>query len=161
TTLRDRDGSVGGDFKYILRGKPPVLPGVIDAAAAAPIVGNIKVEGNLRFKESRIRRRLRVKKGKPRNRATLHDGLDRAIKFYHDRDSLMADLDYRETHVTNRMVDLSFNARAGPRVRIDIEGVHGKAGLRQEIMPFWEKGLFQEDIVEQARARIETVFEDR
>src|SRR5262249_62129336 len=30
TSLRDSDGSIGGDFRYILRGKPPSLPGVID-----------------------------------------------------------------------------------------------------------------------------------
>ncbi len=161
TSLRDRDGSIGGDFNYILRGKPPVLPGAGEPVAAAPIVGSLKVEGELRLKEKAVRRRLRVKEGRPRNRAAVNDGIDRVLTFYHDRGYLMADVDSRETRAPDGKVDLVFRVRAGPRVRIEIDGTRGKAALRQEIRPFWEKGLFLEEIVDQARARLETIYKDR
>ena len=160
TSLRDTDGSIGGDFKFILRGKPPVLPGVA-AAAPAPILGPIKVEGELRFKEKAVRRRLRVKEGRPRDRSVLNDGIDRVLKFYHDRGYLVADVDDHESRAPDGKVDLTFHVRAGPRVRIEIAGTRGAAGIVQEITPFWEKGLFLEDIVDQARAHIETLYRDR
>jgi len=161
TSLRDRDGSIGGDFNYILRGRPPVLPGAGDIVFVAPIVGSLKIEGDLRLKEKAVRRRLRVKEGRPRNRAAVNDGIDRVLKFYHDRGYLMADVDSRETRAPGGKVDLVFRVRAGPRVRIEIDGTRGQAALRQEVRPFWEKGLFLEDIVDQARERIETIYKDR
>src|SRR5439155_2855060 len=161
TSLRDRDGSIGGAFNYILRGRPPVLAGAGEAVAAAPIIGSLRLEGEPRVKEKALRRRLRVKQGRPRNRAAVNDGIDRVLKFYHDRGYLMADLDFRETSAPDGTVDLVFRVRAGPRVRIDIAGTRGRAALRQEIRPFWAKGLFLEDIVDQARARIETIYKDR
>ncbi len=161
TSLRDTDGSIGGDFKYILRGKPPVLPGVIEGAASAPILGSVKLEGEMRFKEKTVRRRLRLRIGRARDRSVVNDGIDRVLKFYHDRGYLMADVDSHEVRRQDGKVDLTFQVRAGPRVRIEIDGARGKTGIRQEIAPFWEKGLFLEDIVEQARAHIETIYKDR
>ncbi|HYS78582.1 MAG TPA: translocation/assembly module TamB domain-containing protein, partial [Candidatus Dormibacteraeota bacterium] len=161
TSIRDRDGSVGGDFRYILRGRPPAAPGIVEPAAAAPPVGAVRLEGELRFKERAVRRRLRVRAGRARDRAAINDGIDRLVEFYHRRGYLMAEVDSRETPGTGRAVDLTFHVNAGPRVEIDIRGTRGKAGLRQDIAPLWQKGLFLDDIVEQARAQIEKRFRDR
>src|SRR5207249_4291896 len=148
-------------FNYILRGRPPVSPGAGEIVFVAPIVGSLKIEGDLHVKEKAVRRRLRVREGRPRNRAAVNDGIDRVLKFYQDHGYLMADVDSRETRAPGGKVDLVFRVRAGPRVRIEIDGTRGKAALRQEVRPFWEKGLFLEDIVDQARSRIETIYKDR
>ena len=66
-----------------------------------------------------------------------------------------------ETPSADGRADLTFHVRTGPRVETAFAGARGRAALRQEIEPYWQKGLFMEDIVEQARARIETVFRDR
>ncbi|PYT15439.1 MAG: hypothetical protein DMF51_06735, partial [Acidobacteria bacterium] len=161
TSIRDRDGSVGGDFKYILRGKPPAAPGIVEPAAAAPPLGAIRLEGELRFKERSVRRRLRVREGRARDRAAINDGIDRLVEFYRRRGYLMAEVDSHETPGAGGAVDLTFHVHAGPRVEIDIRGTHGKAGLRQDIAPIWQKGLFMDDIVEQARVQIGKRFRDR
>ncbi|MEK7282168.1 MAG: translocation/assembly module TamB domain-containing protein, partial [Acidobacteriota bacterium] len=161
TSLRDRDGSIGGDLKYILRGRPPAVPGVVEPAAAAPILGEIRIEGDLRTREAKVRRILRVRKGKPRDRSAANLGVDRLLQFYRNRGFLMADVDYHETPAADGRADLAFHVRTGPRVETALDGTRGRAALRQEIEPYWQKGLFMEDIVEQARARIETVFRDR
>src|SRR5207247_1032240 len=160
-SLVGRDGRTRVDVNYIRRGRPPVLAGEGDLVFVAPIVGSLKIEGELRVKEKAVRRRLRVKEGRPRNRAAVNDGIDRVLKFYHDRGYLMADVDSRGTRAPDGKVNLMLRVRAGPRVRIDIDGTRGQAALRQEIRPFWEKGLFLEDIVDQARERIETIYKDR
>jgi outer membrane protein assembly complex protein YaeT len=161
-SLRDRDGSIGGDFKYILRGKPPMAPGIVEPAAPAPILGEIRIDGDLKTKkETRVRRILRVRKGRPRDRSAINQGVDRLLKSYRDRGYLMADVDYDETPAADGRVNMTFHVRPGPRVAIDFEGTRGRAALRQEVEPFWQKGLFMEDIVEQARARVEAVLKDR
>jgi outer membrane protein assembly factor BamA len=161
SSLRDRDGSIGGELKYILRGKPPAAPGVVEPAAAAPILGEIRLEGDLRFKESRVRRVLRVRKGKPRDRSAVNLGVDRLVQFYRNRGFLMADVDYHESLSAGGRADLTFHVQTGPRVEVAIEGARGRAALKQDVAPFWQKGLFMEDIVEQARAHLEKVLRDR
>lgn len=160
-SLRDRDGSIGGDFKYILRGKPPAVPGIVEPAAPPPILGEVWIDGDLKMREMRVRRILRIRKGRPRDRSAINQGVDRLLKSYRDRGRLMADVDYHETPAGDGRVDMTFHVRPGPRVAIDFEGTRGRAALRQEIEPFWQKGLFMEDIAEQARSRVETVLEDR
>lgn len=160
-SLRDRDGSIGGDFKYILRGKPPVLPGIVEPPPPPPILGTIKIDGVLRMREARVRRILRVRKGRPRDRSAINQGVDRLLKSYRDRGYLMADVDYHETRAADGSTEMTFHVRSGPRVAIVFDGTRGRAALRLEIEPLWQKGLFMEDIVEQARTRVETLLKDR
>ena len=160
-SLRDRDGSIGGDFKYILRGKPPALPGIVEPAARPPLLGAIRIEGDLKTRETRVRRILRVRKGRPRDRSAINQGIDRLLKRYRDRGYLMADADYDESPAADGRVDMVFHVKPGPRVVIDFEGIRGRAALRQEIEPFWRKGLFMEDIVEQAGGRLQEVLRER
>jgi len=160
-SLRDRDGSIGGDFKYILRGKPPAVPGIVEPAAPPPLLGTIRIEGDLKTRETRVRRILRVREGRPRDRSAINQGIDRLLKRYRDQGYLMADADYDESPAADGRVDMTFHVKPGPRVAIDFEGIRGRAALRQEIEPFWRKGLFMEDIVEQAADRLQEVLKDR
>jgi len=161
TSIRDQDGSVGGDFKYILRGRPPVAPGVAGPAPVAPRLGVIRLEGDLRFKERSIKRRLRVKEGRRRDRAALYDGIDRLVDFYRRHDYWMAEVDYHEAPGAAGVVDATYHVRTGPRIAIDIDGTGGRSGIRDEIAPLWQRGLFMDDIVEQARVLIEKRLRDR
>src|SRR5206468_6078796 len=102
-----------------------------------------------------------LKVGKPRDRAAVADGIDRVLKYFRDRRYLMADMDDREGRTPEGTIELTFTVRAGPRVRIEIEGARFRAGIVQEVAPFWEKGLFPEDMVEEARAHIESIFKNR
>ncbi|HKB07712.1 MAG TPA: translocation/assembly module TamB domain-containing protein [Candidatus Polarisedimenticolia bacterium] len=161
TSIRDTDGSIGGDFRYILRGKPPVMPGAAGTEERGPVLSAVKLEGDLRVKEKKVRRRLRLKVGKPRDRAAVNDGIDRVLNYYRDRGYLMADMDDRERSTPEGTIELTFQVRTGPRVKIEIDGARLRAGIIAEIAPLWEKGLFQEDIVDQAREQIETIFKNR
>ncbi len=162
TTVRDRDGSIGGDIKYVLRGEPPSLP-VLDgrAAAAPPVLAAVRLEGHPHFKESKVRRQLRLKTGRPLDRAAVNDGVDRLLAFYRDRDDLMAEVDYEETPRAAGEVELAVRIQPGPRIDIRFEGTRNQEGLRQRVAPYWQKGIFLDDIVEQARERILAHFRDR
>ncbi len=160
TSIRDQDGSVGGDFKYILRGRPPASPGAA-GPAAAPRLGAIHLDGVLRFKERTVRRRLRVREGRKRDRAAIYDGVDRLVEFYRRHGYWMAEVDYHEAPGAVGAVDATYHVRTGPRVTIELRGTGGKSGIRQEIAPLWQRGLFMDDIVEQARTLIEKRLRDR
>jgi outer membrane protein assembly complex protein YaeT len=163
TTVRDRDGSIGGDIKYVLRGAPPALPGLDgrSAAAAPPVLAAIRIEGHARFKESTVRHQLRLKTGHPLDRAAVNDGVDRLLAFYRDRGYLMAEVDYEEARGREGQVDLAVRVQPGLRIDIRFEGTGNQEGLRQRVTPYWQKGIFLDDIVEQARERILSHFRDR
>jgi outer membrane protein assembly factor BamA len=152
TSLRDRNGSIGGDFRYLLRGRPPQPPGEgKEAVAPRPLIHGIELQGTLHFKPARIRSRLRLREGRPRDRAEVNDGADRVAAFYRDHGYLMAEVDVDETPAGDKGVDLVVRVDPGPRIRIDFTGLRGKEALRQTIRPHWQKGIFMDDIVDEAR----------
>ncbi|HXH29046.1 MAG TPA: translocation/assembly module TamB domain-containing protein, partial [Candidatus Polarisedimenticolia bacterium] len=152
TSLRDHNGSIGGDFRYLLRGRPPLPPGETKGAAATrPDIHAIELEGTLRFKPGKVRHLLRLKEGRPRDRADVNDGVDRVAAYYRDHGYLMAEVDVDETPSGERGVDLRVRIRPGPRIRIEFGGLRGREALRQTIRPYWQKGIFMDDIVAEAR----------
>ncbi len=164
TSLRDRTGSLGADLGYILRGKPPSLPGLENRARAHQgdrRIGAVRIEGHPHFEERRVLARLRLKPGRVRSRAAVNDGVDRLLRFYQKRDFLMAEVDVVEAPGGSGTVDLTVRARSGPRIVIDIEGIGGREGVRQRLAPYWQKGIFLEDIVEAARLRLMALEHDR
>src|SRR5207249_4800635 len=52
-------------------------------------------------------------------------------------------------------------AEAGPRVRLVINGARGAGALRGQIEPLWQQTLFLEDTMEDSRARIAALVQDR
>ncbi|HZM69385.1 MAG TPA: translocation/assembly module TamB domain-containing protein [Candidatus Cryosericum sp.] len=163
TSERDSDGSVGGDFRYTLLGRPPDPPGVELSTATGGRVRlrEVRIEGDLRLPEDRIRRKLRARPGAKRDRAKLNDGVDRVLGLYRRKGYLTADAVLRESPATDDQVDLTLEVQAGPRIRIDIEGTRGRAALREAVEPLWLQSLFVEDTVQSMRDRVESLVRDR
>jgi outer membrane protein insertion porin family len=162
TSQRDSDGSIGGDLRFTLTGQPPDPPGLERAAAAGPVrVGTVRIEGDARLPERRLRRRLGARPGAKRDRVKINDGLDKIFDLYRRKGYLAADLDLRETPAGGDRVDLTLRAQAGPRVRIDIGGVRGRDDLRQAVEPLWQQSIFVEDTVQAMRDRVESLVHDR
>jgi len=163
TSERDSDGSIGGDLRYTLPGRPPDPPGLELSAAGAGRVrlGTVRIEGDLRLPEDRVRRSLRARPGAKRDRVKLNDGIDRVLDLYRRKGYLTADIDLRETLAEGDRVDLILRVQAGPRVRIDIEGTGGRGALRDAVEPLWQQAIFVEDTVQATRDRIESLVRDR
>ena len=162
-SVRDSDGSIGGDLSFTVRQSPPSLPGLEPPGAprSDPIIGSVAVEGAMRYEEKKIRRRLRLKSGRPRRRVVVNEAIERLLNFYHDHRHLMAEVYIDEDPVDEENVNLVVRVSAGPKVSIEIKGVRGREGLRQKIAPQWQRGLFPEDIVESARLHLEIAFRNR
>ncbi len=163
TSARSGDGSIGGDLRYVLRGTPPAPPatGGSPLQGGRPTVASLRLTGANHFKPSKLLRRLRLRTGRPRDRAAVNDGVDRLVAFFRDRDYLMAEVSVEEKPAGEGAVDLTAHVASGPRVSIDIRGVRGREGLRQKITDYWQQGIFLDDIVKDASERIETIFKNR
>jgi outer membrane protein assembly factor BamA len=177
TSVRDRDGSIGGDLKFILRGAPPLPPaastapgpeggpapasGAVAGRAARPSIGAIRLEGHPHFKPGKVRRILGLKPGRQRDRAAVNDAIERLLTFYRGRGFLMAEVDYDERPGAPGTVDLSVHINPGPRIGIEFEGTGSRSRLRSMIAPYWEKGIFLEDIIEAAATRLRAHFRDQ
>jgi outer membrane protein insertion porin family len=157
-------GSIGGDFRYVLEGKPPVVPGDVAAGLtlAAPLIATARVEGESVLAPDKVLGRLRLKPGRTRNRAKLNERIDKLLDHYHRKGYLMAEVDVRESPAAEPgAIDLVVRAEAGPRVRLEIKGTRGAGALREQIEPLWQQTIFLEDTMEDSRARIAALVQDR
>jgi outer membrane protein assembly factor BamA len=161
TSLRDRDGSVGGDFKFIRRGRVPSPPDLGSPAPATPEIASVRLEGETRFAEGRIHRRLRLRPGRPRDRAAVNAGLERVLQFYRDRGFLAAEAEWAERPAGPAAVDLVISIRPGPRLDIRFEGIRGREGLRRDLETLWQAGVIPGEMVEEARQRLLNRLRDR
>jgi len=157
-------GSIGGDFRYILEGKPPLLPGDVASGLAlpAPVVATARVEGVPVLAPEKVLKRLHLEPGQKRNRAKLNERVDKLVDHYHRKGYLMAEVDVRELPASQAgSIDVVVRAEAGPRVRLEIAGTSGAGALREQIAPLWQQTIFLEDTLEDSRARIATLVQDR
>jgi outer membrane protein assembly factor BamA len=163
SSVRDADGSIGGDLSYLLRSSPPWRPGLDlrHPGESRREISTIRIEGDPRFKESRVLRRAKLKPGRRRGRAELHDAVDRLLNFYRGRGYLMTDVRLEDSPAEDGGLDLVLSIRTGPRISIGFEGIRGRQGLREKAEPIWEEGLFMDEIVETARERLEEYIRGR
>ncbi|HET6279262.1 MAG TPA: translocation/assembly module TamB domain-containing protein, partial [Candidatus Polarisedimenticolia bacterium] len=163
SSVRDADSSIGGDFSYSLRSSPPWLPGLDlpRPGEARGEIATIRIEGDPRFKESRVLRRAKLKPGRRRSRAELYDAVDRLLNFYRGRGYLMTDIRMEDSPSTAGGLHLVLSIDTGPRIGMDFEGIRGREGLRQKAEPIWEEGLFMDEIVAAVRERLEEYIRDR
>lgn len=163
SSLRDADGSIGGDVRFTVPGKPPILPGAPPTGieTVRPRIAGLKVEGEPVFEAERILDKLRLKPGKKRDRGRINDRLEKLLALYRREGFLMAEADVIESPAADGQVDLVVRANAGPRVHLAIEGVRRKQDLRAAVEPIWRLSLFLEDTLENSRQVIEDLIRDR
>ncbi len=162
SSLRDSDGSIGGDVRFTVPGKPPILPGAPASRleAVKPRIAGLKVEGEPAFDEKRILDKLRLEPGKKRDRGRINDRLEKLLALYRREGYLMAEADVIESPAADGKVDLIVRAHAGPRVHLKFEGVRDKRTLRAAVEPIWRLSLFLEDTLENSRQVIEDLIRD-
>jgi outer membrane protein assembly factor BamA/autotransporter translocation and assembly factor TamB len=162
SSLRDSDGSIGGDVRFTVPGRPPILPGAPPSGleAVKPRIAGLKVEGEPTFDDKRILDKLRLAPGKKRDRGRINDRLEKLLALYRREGYLMAEADVIESPAGDGTVDLIVRAHAGPRVHLKFEGARGQRDLRAAVEPIWRLSLFLEDTLENSRQVIEDLIRD-
>jgi len=163
SSLRDTNGSIGGDLRFIVPGRAPSLPGQAPEGTETvkPRIRKVEVVGEPVFEEKRVLRKLHLKPGARRDRARLSDRLERLLALYHREGYLSAEAEVSEAAAGDGLVDLTVSANAGARMRLEIEGMRRTGDLRDAIVPLWQQSLFLEDTLEASRVRLEELVRDR
>ena len=156
TSMRDANGSVGGDFRYVWR--RATGEGAIPMVASLPrTIGQIGIEGEPGLKESRLRRRFRLHPGDRMDRMRESEGVDRLLEDYHQKDFLQATVDAREVPREGEpdRVDLVLEVHAGPRVEIQVRGTDSNRKWEKRLREHWIQSVFFEAAPEEARSYLE------
>ncbi len=163
TSVRQADGHVGGDLRYLLRLSTAPAGGPALSAAPGPArIGEIRVEGDPGMSEKKLERYLRVEAGGKLDRARVAARVEKLIRKYHRKDHLQATVETKEEPVEGdpQKVNLVLGVNAGPEVRIRVEGAPSRGKRRKEIEELWAASIFPEEIPEEARAKLERSLQE-
>ena len=157
SSVREADGSVGGDLRYILRLNTAQGRGPAASGARVVKIEEVRVEGEPGMPEEKLLRLFRVKPGNELDRARLAARTERVLRRYHRKDRWQATVETGEEPVEGgpEKVRLLLRVNAGPEVRIRLEGVPSRGRRKKEIESLWSGSVFPEETPEAARAKLE------
>lgn len=112
-------------------------------------VGDVKVQGDSGMPIETFRKKAKLKKGSKVDRNTVSRALSNLRKNYQKKDRLEADvtMQSKEYQPPKRTLDYDFNANQGPVVKVDVKGVHLSAGKIRKLIPVYEEGAVDEDLL--------------
>jgi outer membrane protein insertion porin family len=124
-------------------------------------IGNVAVKGESGMSVEKFRKTGKLKKDSKITRNTVSNALTRLRKNYQKNDRLEAaiKLDSREYQPPVNHLDYGFTANRGPLVRIQVEGASLSKGKIKNLVPVYEEGTVDEDLLNEADRRIRDYFQ--
>lgn len=124
-------------------------------------VGNVAVTGDSGMSTEKFRKTGKLKEGSKVTRNTVSNALTRLRKNYQKSDRLEAaiKLDSREYRPPVNHLDYGFTANRGPLVKIQVEGTSLSKGKIKNLVPVYEEGTVDEDLLNEADRRIRDYFQ--
>lgn len=124
-------------------------------------VGGVEVTGDAGMSAAEFRRTARLKRGERVNRDTVDRALNGVLKHYQDEDRLEADvrLESQRYVPANRTVNFRFIANRGPVVRIGVEGARIDAVRLRRLVPIFEEGSVDEDLLNEGGRRLRDYYQ--
>ena len=119
-------------------------------------VGDIEIHNETTYSEGELLKRLKLKPKTYATSARLSRGSQSLKKFLVNQGYLGASVGItRGTYdeASNR-VPLSVTVTAGPRVRVEVEGVKLKPSRLQKLLPIYAEGAVDEDLLQEGRRNI-------
>jgi len=161
TSIRDADGSIGGDLRYVWR--LSTAPGSGAAAVRPTPPGKIErlaVEGDPGIPRWRLLRLFGLRAGDAMDRVRAASGVDRLLALYHERGYLQASVETAEAPVEGKpdRTALTLKVIPGPIVEIRVEGTDSPSRYRKEMVDLWPNSIFPEETPEEARQRLEKIL---
>jgi outer membrane protein insertion porin family len=132
----------------------------VDSGAQAR-VGGVEVTGEAGMSAGDFRHAAHLKAGAHVDRDTANRALDGVLKRYQNQDRLEADVKlvsekYREG---DRTADFQFSATRGPVVRLIVEGAGIESDRVRRLVPIFEEGSVDEDLLNEGNRRIRDYYE--
>ncbi len=134
-----------------------------------PVITSIRFEGNVKFKEGRLKKQVTVKEGAPVDKFAIREGRDAIAAMYREEGYNDVVVSYDQERL-DRSGELVYDIQEGKRVRIRKILFEGNAAfiprqLRRQIdtkKAFWflRAGAFDENRVESDVARLQRHYRD-
>lgn len=124
-------------------------------------VGNVAVQGDSGMSEERFRKTGKLKRNSRVTRDTVSRAITRLRRSYQKQDHLegTVKLDTREYQLPTNHLDYGFSANQGPLVQIQVEGVSLSRGKIRNLVPVYQEGAVDEDLLNEADRRIRDYFQ--
>ncbi|HEX3435745.1 MAG TPA: POTRA domain-containing protein [Pseudacidobacterium sp.] len=124
-------------------------------------IGDVAVDGDPGMTVDRFRRTGRLKENSRVTRDTVSRALTRLRGHYQREDRLEAavKLDSREFQPPINRLNFGFTANRGPLVRVLVEGASLSKGKIRNLVPIFEEGTVDEDLLNEGDRRIRDYFQ--
>ncbi|TAK37097.1 MAG: hypothetical protein EPO30_11130, partial [Lysobacteraceae bacterium] len=124
-------------------------------------LGQVHVEGAALFTPEKLMDEADWERGDRADARRLQSGLQRLREMYREEGYLQArvELSRREYHPENNQVDWWLSVQPGLRVEISIEGAELSQSKLRELLPVFQEGAFDEDLIREGEERLRAHFE--
>lgn len=124
-------------------------------------VGNVAVSGDSGMSVQDFRKKGKLKEDSKVSRDTVSNALGRLRKNYQKQNRLEATLklDSRDFQPPVNHVDYAFTANRGPVVVINVDGVSLSKGKIKNLVPVYEEGAVDDDLLNEGDRRIRDYFQ--
>lgn len=124
-------------------------------------VGNVTVQGDSGMTVEQFRKKGKLKENSKVNRDTVSRAISRLRKNYQKQDHLEASLklNSRDYQPPVNHLDYGFSAQRGPIVQINVNGASLSKGKIRNLVPVYEEGTVDEDLLNEGDRRIRDYFQ--
>jgi outer membrane protein assembly complex protein YaeT len=162
-TMED-DGEYQAKLDYVTTPHPETLQlDILVRVTPGPRarIGAITIQNQTQFSNTELRGRVKLKEGAEVTSDRLNRAADRARKWLAGKNYLGARVTIHrgayDAH-SNR-VPLDFTMYAGLEVRVAVEGAKVSAGTLRKLIPIYEEGAVDEDLLQEGRRSLRDWFE--
>jgi outer membrane protein insertion porin family len=124
-------------------------------------IGTVTIKNQTRYSDQELLRRSKISSKNEVTAGRLSRYSQRLTKFLVDQGYLGASAvitpgayDPRENHVP-----LAYAVTAGPRVRVEVSGVHMSRSARRRLLPIYAEGAVDEDLLQEGRRNMRDYFQ--
>lgn len=124
-------------------------------------VGSVEVTGDSGMSVSEFRRVAHLKDGRHVDRDTVSRALAGALKHYrrHNRMEAEIKLESEQYVPSTKKVNFRFSVNRGPVVTVELEGASMEQDDLQHLVPIYEEGTVDEDLLNEGNRRLRDYFE--
>ena len=124
-------------------------------------IGDVTVKGDSGMTVDKFRKKGKLKENSKATRDTVSRALNRLRKNYQKQDRLEATLklDSREYQPPTNHLGYGFSANRGPLVVIRVDGASMSKGKIRNLVPVYEEGAVDEDLLNEGDRRIRDYFQ--
>jgi outer membrane protein insertion porin family len=162
-TLED-DGEYQAKLDYVTTPHPePLQLDILVRVTSGPRarIGAITIQNQTQFANAELRSQVRLKEGAEVTSDRLNRAADRARKWLAGKNYLGARVTiHRGAYdAQSNRVPLDFTMYAGLEVRVAVEGAKVSAGTLRKLVPIYEEGAVDEDLLQEGRRSLRDWFE--